>query len=218
MMRIAAWLPVAWVCIQSAPAAGAEKASPAARAPEETSVCSACEKRMTIPYVRAAVVHTVMYAASASLWPEAYSPFLGAENRARFKKSWTSPPEYHFAPNVLSSDGDWWYFNLVLHGLFGSEMYLAARDWGRRPATAFVFAVFASTVWEYFIEAWAKQPSAIDLFFTPAFGALLGELRFRAVRATYRIRRRPIGLTLRILLDPFGELERTLMECSLGPY
>ncbi len=181
----------------------------------ETVSCRICEKRISIPYVRAAMVHTAMYVASASLWPEAYSPFLGKSNRAQFKASWTSPPEYHFTPDILASDNDWWYFNLLLHGLFGSEMYLAARDWGRRPVRAFVFAVFASTAWEYLIESWAKQPSAIDLFFTPAFGALLGELRYRAVRATFRLRNRPLGTALRILVDPLGELERSMLECRL---
>lgn len=177
--------------------------------------CHVCEKRISIPFVRAAVVQTAMYTASASIWPEAYSPFLGKENGRQFKESWSSPPEYHFTPNVLASDNDWWYFNLILHGLFGSEMYLAARDWGRSPTGALLFTIFASTAWEYLIESWAKQPSAVDLFYTPAFGVLLGELRYQAVRAAYRMGNKRLGQALRILVDPLGELERTLLECRL---
>jgi hypothetical protein len=177
--------------------------------------CRVCEPKISIPFVRAAVVQTAMYTASASIWPEAYSPFLGKENVRQFKESWSSPPEYHFTPNVLASDNDWWYFNLIMHGLFGSEMYLAARDWGRGPVGAVLFAIFASTAWEYLIESWTKQPSAVDLFFTPAFGVLLGELRYQAVRAAYRMGNKPLSRTLRILVDPLGELERTLLGCRL---
>ena len=177
------------------------------------SDCPACEKRVTIPFVRAALVQTGMYTACAALWPEAYSPFLGERNRRQFKESWSNPPEYNFDPNILASDGDWWTFNLLLHGLYGSEMYLAARDWGHRPAIAFLYALLASTVWEYLIEGWTKQPSAIDLVWTPGFGTLLGELRFRAVRATFRIHNRALSRTLRILVDPLGEMERAIMGC-----
>ena len=177
------------------------------------TVCPTCEKRTTIPFVRTALVQTGMYVAAGALWPEAYSPFLGKRNLRQFKESWSDPPEYNFDANILASDGDWWTFNLLLHGLFGSEMYLAARDWGHRPVVAFLYALLGSTVWEYLIEGWTKQPSAVDLVWTPGFGSLFGELRYRAVRATYRIRNRALSRTLRILVDPLGEMERTVMDC-----
>jgi hypothetical protein len=177
--------------------------------------CPMCKKSVAIPFVRIAIVETVLYVGSASIWPDAYAPTRVRQNFHQFKESWSSPPAYNFDPNFLGSDGDWWYFNLAAHGLFGSEIYLAARGWGHRPVIAGLYGVFASVFWEYFIESWAKQPSAVDLFWTPAFGALFGELRYQGLRAAGRIRTGWLSLSLRILVDPLGELERAVMDCRL---
>jgi hypothetical protein len=175
--------------------------------------CQACRQSVSIPFIRIGLLETAMFTVSAAVWVDGYSPVRVKRNAAQFKASWTNPPDYGFTPNILESDGDWWYFNLIAHGLFGSEPYLAARDWGHRPLIAFLYTLFASTVWEYLIEGWFKQPSAVDLAWSPAFGSLIGELRYQAVLATRRVRNKHLATALRSIVDPFGEMERRVMVC-----
>ncbi len=80
---------------------------------------------------------------------------------------------------------------------------------------SFLFAVFASFTWEYLVESWYQQPSAIDLFWTPIGGVLLGEARFLAHREAGRRISSRIGRTiLLVLIDPLGELERVILDCK----
>jgi hypothetical protein len=174
--------------------------------------CPTCKKSISIPFIRIAILETAMLTVSAAVWVDGYSPVCIRRNAAQFKASLTGPPDYRFTPNILETDGDWWYFNLIAHGLFGSEPYLAARDWGHRPVIAFLYTLFASTVWEYLIEGWFKQPSAVDLAWSPAFGSLIGELRYQAARATRRIRNKHLSTALRSIVDPFGEMERAIVQ------
>lgn len=170
-------------------------------------------KKVGLPFVRIAFVQTLMQVGAGALWSDGYSPVRVRVNRAQFYQTWHSPPEYRRTPNIFASDGDWWYFNVFAHGLFGSEGYLAARGLGHGPTVSFLYGLFASTTWEYLVEGFYKQPSAIDLLWTPAFGALLGELRYQAYRlVTTRISNRPTRLVLQLLLDPLGKLQRVMLE------
>jgi hypothetical protein len=178
--------------------------------------CKVCERRVTVPFVRIALVETGMHAAAGALWPEGYSPVMVDRNQRQFEKSWTNPPELHFKANIFESDNDWWTLNVFAHGLFGSEAYLAARGWRHGPLVSVLFAVLASFTWEYLIESWYKPPSAIDLFWTPLFGTLLGELRYQAYLAvTRKISKKGLKKALQILLDPLGSMERRILACEL---
>lgn len=176
-----------------------------------------CQKSWIVPTFRIALVELGMHAGMLLIWRDSFDVTDTDGNRAQFEASWTSPPKFEPNPNIFATDGDWWYFNLLTHGLFGSETYLAARVWGHGPTVGFLFAAVASFTWEYLVEAWYKQPSAIDLFWTPMAGALLGELRYQGYLAAKR--RIPTGAwrtALLVLLDPLGELERLVLGCEIG--
>ena len=172
-------------------------------------------KKVGLPFVRIAFVQTLMHVGASALWSDGYSPVKVRVNRAQFYETWHAPPEYRRASNIFESDGDWWTFNVFAHGLFGSEGYLAARGLGHGPTVSFLYGLFASTTWEYLVEGFYKQPSAIDLFWTPAFGALLGELRYHAYRlVTTQISNRPARLLLQLILDPLGKVQRVMLDAE----
>ncbi|MDJ0766697.1 MAG: DUF3943 domain-containing protein [Myxococcota bacterium] len=176
---------------------------------------SPCKKSFLVPVIRIAALETSMHFGMLAIWPEAFDITDTGKNAMQFRSSWSSFPEYRHAANIFASDGDWWHFNLITHGLFGSEAYLAARSWRHKPVIAFVYAVIASFAWEYVVEAWYQHPSAIDLFWTPMGGAMLGEIRFQALRASRRIASPGWRTVVGIILDPLGELERMIMGCDL---
>jgi len=144
----------------------------------------------------------------SALWPAAYDPFDFPANGRRFRHAFTAPPDFRRDRALLESDGDPWTINLVGHSLFGSEVWQRARACGAGPVGAFALTTATSVAWEYGLEAFHKQPSAIDLVLTSTTGALLGEARARvstwARRAGASLPRRALG----VLVDPFGSLER----------
>lgn len=198
------------VC-ESRPASCAEAEASAECAPAQ------CTESWLVPALRIATVEFGMHAGMLLIWRDSFDISDVDGNSAQFARSWTTRPKFEPTSNLFASDGDWWYFNLIGHGLFGSEAYLAARDWGHGPMAAFLFSAAASLVWEYLIEGWYKQPSAIDLFWTPMAGTLLGELRHQGyLAAKRRIHHRAWRTAALILLDPLGELERLILGCEIG--
>ncbi len=175
--------------------------------------CRPCQKRYSVPFVHIGLLELGMHTAEGVLWPDGFSPIQVRKNARRLAESWTRPPEFGFSGSLFSSDGDWWTFNIFAHGLFGSEAYLSGRVWGHRPVVAGLLTLFASFTWEYLVEGWYQRPSAIDLFWTPLSGALLGELRYRALRALRRLSRPELRRAMGIVLDPLGSLERRILEC-----
>jgi hypothetical protein len=170
--------------------------------------------RIGVPFIHIAILEIGMYVGASALWPDGYTPTRVAKNWHQFKSAWQAPPEYHFTANPFASDNDWWYFNFFAHGLFGAEAYLAARGLEHGPTASLGYALFASFTWEYLVEGFYKHPSAIDLFWTPAFGSLLGELRYRAYRlVSEKVSRRPVRIALQVLLDPLGKLQRVMLGC-----
>jgi hypothetical protein len=155
------------------------------------------------PLAHTAGVLLVTRVAEAALWPD---PFA---RPARWGATWLAtlrtPPTFDPAAPAFGWDGDPPAFNLVGHGLLGSELYYRPRRCGFSAAGSAVFAALASTAWEYGFEGNARAASAQDLVYTPLAGLLLGELRFRAVRDLGRRHRWLVPL-----LDPFGEAERRL--------
>ncbi|HAS6347712.1 TPA: DUF3943 domain-containing protein [Vibrio vulnificus] len=80
------------------------------------------------------------------------------------------------------SDGPIWdrdehFLNYVMHPYFGGVYYTAARHAGYNEFESFLYSsVMSAFFWEYGVEAFAEIPSWQDLFITPFFGAVVGEI------------------------------------------
>ncbi|MFW7522730.1 DUF3943 domain-containing protein [Vibrio ostreicida] len=78
-------------------------------------------------------------------------------------------------------DRDEHFLNYVMHPYFGGVYYTAARHSGFNEFESFLYSATMSTFfWEYGVEAFAEIPSWQDLFITPFFGAVVGEIMFEA--------------------------------------
>jgi hypothetical protein len=86
--------------------------------------------------------------------------------------------------NVTSGpvwDRDEHVLNYIMHPYFGGVYYTAARHAGYNEFDSFLYSFTMSTFfWEYGVEAFAEVPSWQDLFITPFFGAVVGEMMFEA--------------------------------------
>ncbi len=84
------------------------------------------------------------------------------------------------------SDGPVWdrdehVLNYIMHPYFGGVYYTAARHAGYNEFESFLYSATMSTFfWEYGVEAFAEVPSWQDLFITPFFGAVVGEIMLTA--------------------------------------
>lgn len=146
------------------------------------------------------------------LWPNAFDITQVSQNADNFGRAWTSWPEFDPQESFFSWDHDPWTLNLIGHGLMGSEFYLRYREAFFHPALALGMTAAWTFCWEYLIEGWHKQPSGIDLLWTPTGGFLLGEGRYQLYqlirrKAHYRGRH-----LLLYLLDPLGQLERDVLN------
>jgi hypothetical protein len=142
------------------------------------------------------------------IWPDAYDPRPFEESGDQFTRSWSRPPRYDGRRSLFESDGDPWTINVVGHGLFGAEVHGRVRACGGGFLSAVAFTTATSAVWEYGVEAFSQQPSALDLVLTPVLGALLGEARHQ-LQGWLRTRP-PSGWRtfFRVVIDPLGEAER----------
>lgn len=78
-------------------------------------------------------------------------------------------------------DRDEHFLNYVMHPYFGGVYYTAARHAGYNEFESFMYSFTMSTFfWEYGVEAFAEVPSWQDIFITPFFGAVVGELMLEA--------------------------------------
>ncbi|MGO2319497.1 MAG: DUF3943 domain-containing protein [Vibrio toranzoniae] len=78
-------------------------------------------------------------------------------------------------------DRDEHFLNYVMHPYFGGVYYTAARHAGYDEFESFLYSWTMSTFfWEYGVEAFAEIPSWQDLFITPFFGAVVGEMMLEA--------------------------------------
>jgi hypothetical protein len=80
-------------------------------------------------------------------------------------------------------DEDDWRLNYLGHPYAGNLYYNTVRAQGASPGQSFLFSFFASTFWEYVVEAVAEPASIQDLIVTPVAGSILGELSHRATLA-----------------------------------
>ncbi|MGD8119126.1 DUF3943 domain-containing protein [Vibrio sp. TRT 29B02] len=78
-------------------------------------------------------------------------------------------------------DRDEHFLNYIMHPYFGGVYYTAARHAGFNEFESFLYSATMSTFfWEYGVEAFAEIPSWQDIFITPFFGAVVGEMMFEA--------------------------------------
>ncbi|GAL09259.1 ubiquitin-protein ligase [Vibrio astriarenae] len=78
-------------------------------------------------------------------------------------------------------DRDEHFLNYVMHPYFGGVYYTSARHAGFNEFESFLYSASMSTFfWEFGVEAFAEVPSWQDLFITPFFGAVVGEMMFEA--------------------------------------
>jgi len=161
-----------------------------------------------VPSLHSLGLMTVMRGTETYLWPE---PFAETSRFGHhYREAFTRPPLWDSSRPLFEADGDRWQLNVLGHGLFGSELYLRVRVCRKPSWQALLFTAGASAVWEYGFEANGVRPSALDLVYTPAAGLLLGEGRFRMWRAARRLEPGTVRTVLTVVLDPLGELERSL--------
>ncbi|MCA9587048.1 MAG: DUF3943 domain-containing protein [Myxococcales bacterium] len=160
---------------------------------------------IVVPAAHGLALMTVMRVTESVIWPD---PFSRPEQfGARYEEAFTKPPKHDTRGRFMQWDGDPLVVNTVGHALFGSEIYLRARQCRFGWAGSLAFAAATSAVWEYGFEANGARPSAQDLVFTPLAGLVLGEARFLLHRAARRLRG-ATRVVVRGALDPFGEIER----------
>lgn len=120
---------------------------------------------------------SVMTAGLMTLLPESITKW-DAEDRKlsglgkKWKDNVTSGPTW---------DRDEHFLNYIMHPYFGGVYYTAARHAGFNEFESFLYSATMSTFfWEYGVESFAEVPSWQDIFITPFFGAVVGELMFEA--------------------------------------
>lgn len=140
-----------------------------------------------------------MRAGESYLWPQPFSqPKYFGEH---YKEAFTKAPIFDPHKPAFEWDGDSWQLNTFGHGLFGSELYMRARQCRLGVIGSLASAAVMSALWEYGFEGNGVRPSVEDLVWTPLAGALLGEGRYFVYQHTKSV-------VVHVLMDPFGEIER----------
>ncbi|SON48383.1 DUF3943 domain-containing protein [Vibrio tapetis] len=76
-------------------------------------------------------------------------------------------------------DRDEHILNYIMHPYFGGVYYTAGRHAGFNEFESFLYSFTMSAVfWDFGVESFAEIPSWQDLFITPFFGAVVGEMMF----------------------------------------
>jgi hypothetical protein len=187
-------------------AARRREREPGCKAVPEQPEQVGCRIEIVVPAVHGLALMTVMRATEAVLWPDPFARprWFGAH----YEEAFTRPPKFDERRSFMRWDGDPLFVNTVLHGLFGSELYLRARQCRLGWGGALAFAAATSAVWEYAFEANGVRPSAQDLVYTPLMGLALGEARYLLHRAAGGMWSPVARGAVRAVLDPLGELER----------
>jgi hypothetical protein len=170
----------------------------------------AAHESWLVPSAHALTVMAGMRVGAAVLWPEPFADLSPQHMGRSYRDAYTHWPRWDSSKPAFEWDGDAWPINTVGHALFGSELYLRARVCQKRWWEALVFTTAGSVLWEYGFEASAVRPSALDLWYTPVSGLILGELRYYGYRIASRISDPSWRTVLRTLFDPLGEFERAL--------
>lgn len=180
---------------------------PAPPPPPEPAVAPSVERaNVVVPVLHDLALMSVMRAAESYLYPDPFSkPQYFSDH---YKEAFTKAPIFDPDKPAFRWDGDSIKINVVGHGLFGSELYVRARQCRLGVLGSLATAAAASTLWEYAFEGNGVRPSAQDLVYTPLAGLVLGELRFVAYRAAGKIVAPAPRHVLQAVMDPLGEVER----------
>jgi hypothetical protein len=163
---------------------------------------------LAVPAAHTAGLFFALRATEALLYPLPFARIEPDYWAARYGEAFTHPPLFHPDRPPFEWDNDPWTLNVIGHGLLGSELYYRPRRCGASPLGSLLFATGATVVWEYGFEANGVPPSALDLFYTPLAGAVLGEGRYWGVRLAHGIGDRTLRGIVTVILDPLGEFER----------
>ncbi len=153
---------------------------------------------------------TAMRLSEAWLWPDPFAETRLDVIAEHYEEAYTRPPKWDSRQDFFEWDGDPWYINVVGHAALGAELYYRPRACGHSPLVALGFAAAGAAVWDYGFEASGVRPSVLDLVYTPLSGALIGEARFWGYQAAATISSRSWRAVLQTLIDPFGQIERSL--------
>jgi hypothetical protein len=153
-------------------------------------------------------MHTTVRLVEAHIWPDPFAQMDPSVWGSHYREAFSEPPLLDPSKPAFSWDGDPWEVNVIGHSLLGSEMYMRARTCQFGWAGSLAFTAGGTLVWEYGFEANGVRPSGQDLLFTPLAGLALGEARYQLWRLAGGIDVPAWRVTIRALLDPFGELER----------
>ena len=168
------------------------------------------ESNWLVPSLHSA---TVVFGARVSLsvlWPDAYDVCPAGRNWENFKSAWSSGAEWDNREGFFEWDHDPWAINLVGHGFMGSEFYLRHRQHRHEWWVSLGMTLVWTFAWEYLLESWHKQPSGIDMLWTPVGGALIGEGRYWLYREVLGMEEGSLRHVLLYLIDPIGQAERDL--------
>lgn len=198
-------------------AAGLGAAAPAlaeARVPalkeQESTEKPAKQAVWIVPTLHTLGLFTTMRATEAVIWPDPFSFARISSWPKGYEESLTRPPLFDLSQRPFEWDGDRWTINVLGHGLLGSELYYRPRRCGASALGAVAFAASASAIWEYAFEGNSVRPSGLDLIFTPLSGVLIGEARYLGWTAAGQIADPTWRGVVRVILDPLGELQRTV--------
>ncbi|MCW8334765.1 DUF3943 domain-containing protein [Vibrio paucivorans] len=109
-------------------------------------------------------------------------------------------------------DRDEHFLNYIMHPYFGGVYYTAARHAGFNEFESFLYSATMSTFfWEYGVEAFAEVPSWQDIFITPFFGAVVGEIMFETeqdivAQGGYVMGSKTMGDVSLFFLNPVGHI------------
>src|SRR3989339_1178970 len=87
------------------------------------------------------------------------------------KGSWTRYKD-NLGNIVFDHDAPFW--NVMVHPISGSQLYLYYRACGYNKGQAFLLTSLSSALFEFTVEVYTEPASAPDLFNTPVLGSILG--------------------------------------------
>jgi hypothetical protein len=204
----AAALPLLAALATAEPAARSPQAPDGGAAPAELGAAEDRSPEVVVPVLHGAALMTVMRVTETFLWPDPFA--RTGEFGARYEEAFTKPPIFDPSRPFFEWDGDPWPINAIGHALFGSELYVRARQCRFSWPLALAFTAAGSVVWEYGFEANGVRPSALDLVYTPLAGIALGEARFALYQAAEGLSSKAARTVVRAVLDPLGDAERAL--------
>ncbi|MGV3528431.1 MAG: DUF3943 domain-containing protein [Flavisolibacter sp.] len=104
-------------------------------------------------------------------WDDDFGRQLFRHSLTHIKQAWTQWP---------AMDRDPWRTNYLEHPYAGSFYYNVVRNKGGSAFDGVISTIIGSTAFEYITEAFFEQPSIQDIFVTPVFGSIAGELIHQA--------------------------------------